>query len=334
VGYTSVICAFESFCEAAGFPAARLRGSGRQASDLVLAFLMGERLRRQPPLRAKTLQGKASAINFFFGCRGEAKPDHHGQVTRLLRAWALADGGGGGRAKLPLSLAALGQAVGRVAADGSEKGRVLGALLVLGFFFCCRVGEIVEDDKGAAGAHLLRRGHAALLTSEGRRLRLSAAPAALAAVAGAELFFPSSKADRFRLGARRAHWRLPGAAEPLCPVAAAIRLLTGGPTGAAAAGATEDTPLCAYGAGYRLRRRDVVAAVKAGAAAGGGQVMDFSAHSLRRGGATALRQAAGSTDAEVARLGRWAMPGAFRGYGLQALAASKGQAARMLASGA
>ena len=88
----------------------------------------------------------------------------------------------------------------------------------------------------------------------------------------------------------------------------------------------------AVGVPVTLRRRDVVAAVKEAAAAMGMRAADVSSHSLRRGAATALRRANGS-DAEVAYLGRWQLPGAFRGYGLASLEQTKGQVTRMIAGG-
>ena len=259
----------------------------------------------------------------------------------MLNSYRLADdggGGGGGRAKAPFSIAALRWAVRCARASGSERGKALAAVLLIEFFFCCRVGEICASDSGASGPHIIRRQDVSLLTAAATALPPAVAVQGPTSVQGAALFFRGSKVDKFRVGALRAHWK-PSGEDELCPVLAAQFLLAqrGGAAGGSG-GAAAGLPLASFwpagtGRPETLRRCDVVAAVKEAAVAMGWRAADFSSHSLRRGAATALRRAKNSTDAEVAFLGSWQLPGAFRGYGLAGLGQTKGQVPRMIAGG-
>jgi hypothetical protein len=331
---------FRRFAAVSGFQLERLVGGGRQATDLLLAFLVQQRSARsgggRAPLQARTLEARAAAVGFWFACRGEARPGGP-QLTLLLNSYKLEDGGGGGRAKVPFSIAALRWAASRARAAGSARGRALAAVLLVEFFFCCRVGEICANDKGARGVHIIRRQDVTLLTGQATALPLELAVARPASVEGAALLFRGSKADKFRIGAERAHWKPSGEAE-LCPVGAVQYLMAQGAGVGFGGVAEEGLPLASYwpeggGRPVTFRRSDVVAAVKEAAVAMGWRAADFSSHSLRRGAATALRRAKNSSDAEVAYLGRWQLPGAFRGYGLASLGQTKGQVPRMIAGG-
>ena len=285
------------------------------------------------PLQARTLAARAAAIGLWFSCRGEPRPGGP-QLPLLLTSFKLAHGDGGGRAKVPFSIAALRWAVRRARAHGSTRARALAAVLLVQFFSCCRVGEICANDDGKSGKHIIRRQDVILLTARAKAVTLAAAEERPAAVAGASLFVRGSKLDKFRIGATRAH-REPASNEELCPVAALQYLLSqyhGSGTGDEVAGLPLASFWPAVGVPVTLRRRDVVAAVREAAAAMGMRAADVSSHSLRRGAATALRRANGS-DAEVAYLGRWQLPGAFRGYGLASLEQTKGQVTRMIAGG-
>ena len=156
------------------------------------------------PLQARTLAARAAAIGFWFSCRGEPRPGGP-QLPLLLTSFKLAHGDGGGRAKVPFSIAALRWAVRRARAHGSTRARALAAVLLVQFFSCCRVGEICANDDGKSGKHIIRRQDVILLTARAKAVTLAAAEERPAAVAGASLFFRGSKVDKFRIGATRAH---------------------------------------------------------------------------------------------------------------------------------
>ena len=113
-----------------------------------------------------------------------------------------------------------------------------------------------------------------------------------------QIYIRSSKTDQTAEGV---HLRLgKSGINRLCPVNAAWSLLMD----AASRKAHEDEPLCSWATGKTITAEDMNLFTKHAAYVCGEEPNQFSTHSLRSGGATALFRG-GASDLAIQKFGRW-----------------------------
>ena len=166
---------------------------------------------------------------------------------------------------------------------GSQHQRTLWAALLAAFFGLLRNSEYTPKGTQPFDARRqLTRGDCLLVERPGAR-------------SFAVLFIGRSKADVFGYGQSVT---LGATGGPLCPVTALKAMRAGQPSHL-----VDDSPLFWIGGGA-LRREDIVRVVKQIATGMGKNPVEYSTHSLRRGGASAL-WAQGFNRAQIQVIGRW-----------------------------
>lgn len=280
-----------------------------EQEDRVLEFLGHQRLVRKN--LAGTLRGKKSALAYEFKRRNLGDPTRGLRVSMLLRALTLADGDRT-RRKWPVARRHLLSA--RYMIDRStKKGSALWLSLLLGWFFLLRSRNFASP--GAASDYdenyILQRGDIRLFDENDKAVVISgkaltsAGGAASKKVAGLEIHVRISKNDQMRVGFKRKlyrsgdgelcvvqsyldHMRATPTLEPLAPVCAYEEKGTDEP---------EDLWAC-------ITRKEITGILRQVVKELGENEADFASHSLRVGGATAMR-AAGFSDSFIKWWGTW-----------------------------
>ena len=260
------------------------------------------------------LEGKQRVWDLIEGLRrtGEVTPRKLGVTPAMLR-WLQVNydlrgiEGCGGALGVPLPRKQQGKA---------HKGdrRVLGALLLVAFFFLLRAGDY--SNTGRVDPDKIIRGKDFAFKKDG----LPVTPTHADEVG---LNHRKSKTDQRSFGTYRAHFR---AEDPLCVVQALALLWEVFPE-RFADGAESHLPLFRWGNGDLVHRDEVQRALQEAATAVGLPAERFKPHSLRIGGASALYHATGEIEV-VKRFGCWTSS-AFHEYLWDSAEQYKGIAEKM-----
>ena len=169
----------------------------------------------------------------------------------------------------------------------------------MAYFFLWRRSEYLAVD-GAAAEHAVAVGDVAFLDSrDDHATRFED-------ISIVQVHIRGSKTDQARRGV---HLRIgPTGADWLCPVAAAWTLLQHAST----LNLPRHAKLCSIDSTSTLSCDILTKKIKAAAAACGEDPSEYSTHSLRSGGATALFRG-GVPDLAIQKMGRWASD-AFKNY--------------------
>jgi hypothetical protein len=259
---------------------------------------------------AGTLKGKKAALAYEFKRRNLGDPTSGLRVSMLLRALTVADGDRT-RRKWPVARRHLLTA--RKMIDRStKKGSALWLSLSLGWFFLLRSRNFASP--GAAKDYdenyILQRGDICLIDEIDKPVVLSGKALTTAGeeaskVTGIEIHVRISKNDQMRVGFKRKLYR--SGDDELCVVQAYLDHLR------ATVKLEPSAPVCAYEERATdepdelwacITRKEVTAILRQAVREVGENEPDFASHSLRIGGATAMRSA-GFSDSFIKWWGTW-----------------------------
>ena len=205
--------------------------------------------------------------------------------------------------------------------DSPYDSTVLRAALTLGFKFLLRGSEFLFRDSEGWDLTKVLRGVDLEFRAKGVRQPVPLRdPAAIDEVV---LYQRAAKGDQFNQGTVRNHFRSHDG-DVLCVVQALVSLATLAPD-RWLAGA--NCPLLVRSNGLPVRRSEIRDLLRKAANTLGLPVNDFTVHSLRSGGASAIFAATGDEQL-VRRFGRWASE-AYRGYIWETHGLSRGLSAKM-----
>jgi hypothetical protein len=301
--YTKNFRFWKSFCNDFGFPVwidhlpraqqARMVGlfAGLCASE-------GHNSKRKGN-KYQTFDNKMAAVAFAHRAVRNAKLDYRDPEFELVaqgykRAHSQVD------RKQPVTTSMLLQV--RQSVDRSnDEGRLLWNSIVLGFFFLDRSSELwgpVTPDKstGTERAHCVKANNVILRDKQGKRI-----PAETPGAVSVEIVYDTHKGYRIGQGVVIRHYRSDNPS--LCPVSAAEECLSIR-TKWIRNGKALGPYLTSTSRTQTIKRNTVARAIKEAAHSMGLKKEDYSAHSLRIGGACALL-AAGKSDLVIRLMGRW-----------------------------
>ena len=262
-------------------PGRALLEPGEEATWALMCFVSHLSLR----LRHGTIKGYLAAVRNFHVVQGAADPMLGCERLRLQLRGIRREQGDKRLFMKPVTPAMLRWAKAHLFKDlqRSQFQRTLWAALLAAFFGLLRNSEYTP--KGATPFDPVRQvtGGDCLLVERPR------------ARSFAVLFISRSKADVFGQGQTVT---LGATGGPLCPYAALKAMKEGQPSGLPVG-----SPLF-WTARGALQREDIVQAVKQMATGTGRNASEYSTHSLRRGGASAL-WAQGFSRAQIQVIGRW-----------------------------
>ncbi len=301
--YTRNFKFWESFCNEYGFPVwidelprarqARMVGlfAGLCASEGHNKNKVGNKY--------QTFDSKMAAVAFAHKSARNARLDYRDPEFELIAQGYKRTNSQVDR-KQPITTPMLHQMRQCVISNDAEK-RLLWGSIVLGFFFLDRSSELwgpVIQDKstGSERTHCVKAHNVILRDQHGKQI-----PAEAPGAHSVEILYESHKGDRIGQGVTVRHYESDD--QTLFPVAAAQECLSiragwlrqGKPLGPYLTSITKTTT---------VKRAAVAAIIKDTAHSMGLKRQDYSAHSLRIGGACALL-AAGKSDLVIRLMGRW-----------------------------
>jgi hypothetical protein len=294
---------WESFCNDFGFPvwidqlprAEQARMVGLYAG---LCASEGHNSKRKGN-KYQTFDNKMAAVAFAHKAVRNAKLDYRDPEFELI-AQGYKRTHSQVERKQPVTTQMLLQMRQRVIWSNDED-RLLWNSIVLGFFFLDRSSELwgpVTPDKstGTERAHCVKADNVILRDGQGRHI-----PTGAPGATSVEFVYDTHKGDRIGQGVVIRHYR---SDDPtLCPVAAAEECLSIRAKWTRN-GRALGPYLTSISKTKTLKKRAVASAIKEAALSMGLKKEDYSAHSLRIGGACALL-AAGKSDLVIRLMGRW-----------------------------
>ena len=262
-----------------------LRGDARENAEEVLDFVAYEGVLRS--LKHGTVQGYLTGIRHYHIDAGLGDVTKHPKIAATMKG--LKKASGASIQKRPVTPQMLIFLAERVRASGSLRKRYTLGLAVMAFFFMLRGSEYSAISPGSFdGEKIIRR-------KDTRWKRNGKYINHFWLADEVEIHIRSSKTDQIGAGAFRA-MKISG--ETLCVVKAMQEIYALGLT------LEDSAPLAMMPDGVTITRDMISELLKEAAEELGEPIDEFSSHSLRRGGATAL-YSKGYSREEIMYMGRW-----------------------------
>ena len=262
-----------------------LRGDPRENSEDVLDFIAYEGVLRS--LKHGTVQGYLTGIRHYHIDAGLGDVTKHPKITATMKG--LKKASGASIQKRPVTPQMLIFLVEKVRSSGNFRKRYVLGLAIMAFFFMLRGSEYSANSPGSCDGEKIIRRKDIRWKRNGKYINY------FWLADEVEIHIRSSKTDQIGAGAFRA-MKISG--ETLCVVKTMQEVYALGLM------MEDSAPFAMMPDGVTITRDMVSELLKEAAEELGEPIDEFSSHSLRRGGATAL-YSKGYTREEIMYMGRW-----------------------------